>query len=125
MRSEILTMNGTPDPTDAEWQTHYSHDSWPPPGAGGLRMPATTPQPAADPNEPWCELTPIRKVSPAAAFELIEELRAAGIPVLGPKPRRSGLFSGGKVDVTLSVPERWRLRAESIVAARFGPGNMG
>lgn len=111
---------GTPDPASAQWRSLYSRKSGPPSEGGGLRMPGTTPQPVSDPDEPWCELPPIRKVSPAAAFEVIEELRAAGVPVLGPKPRRSGLFSGGKVDVTLSVPERWRLRAESIVAARFG-----
>ena len=49
---------------------------------------------------------------------------AAGIPVLGPKARRAGLFSGGKVDVTLSVPERLRPQATLIVASHF-PEQIG
>jgi hypothetical protein len=90
--------------------------------AGGVAMPGTTPQPDYDPDEPWSGLPPLRKVSPAAAFDLIEALRAAGIPVLGPKARRAGLFSGGKVDVTLSVPERLRSQATLIVASHFPEG---
>lgn len=89
-----------------------------------MRDEGTTSQPPFDPAETWRELPTLRKVSPAAAFDLIDDLRSAGIPVTGPKHRRAGLFSGGKVNVTLSVPERWRLRAESIVATRF-PGQSG
>lgn len=79
----------------------------------------STPQPASDPAESWCELPRLEKVSLAAVFDLLEELRKADIPVRGDRARRSGLFSGGKVDVTLEVPEQWRFRAESIIAARF------
>jgi hypothetical protein len=87
---------------------------------GGIRMAATTPEPPFDPDEPWSELTPLKKVSPAAVFELVEVLRQAGIPVRSPGARSAGLFSGGKVNVTLSVPDRLRAEAARIVAQHFG-----
>ncbi len=90
----------------------------------GVHMAGTTPQPAYDPDEPWSELPQLKKVSPAAAFDLVNVLRKAGVPVLGPKARRAGIFSGGKVDVTLSVPERLRSEAALIVARHF-PDQVG
>jgi hypothetical protein len=87
---------------------------------GGIKMPATTPEPPFDPDEPWSELTPLKKVSPAAVFELVEVLRQAGIPVRSPGARRSGLFSGGKVNVTLSVPDRLCSEAARVVSGFFG-----
>jgi len=86
---------------------------------GGIRMAPTTPEPAFDPHEPWAELEPLKKVSPAAVFDLVDVLRQAGIAVRG-KPRSAGLFSGGKVNVTLRVPERLRAEAARIVNGFFG-----
>jgi hypothetical protein len=86
----------------------------------GIRMAATTPEPPVDPDEPWSKLNPLKKVSPAAVFELVEVLRQAGIPVRSPGARSAGLFSGGKVNVTLSVPERLSREAARIVAKQFG-----
>jgi len=108
---------GGPDPTDPVWMDHFKT----PDGSsdGSIRMPATTPQPSSDPNEPWSELPALKRVSPAAVFELVEALRQAGVPVLGPKARRAGLLSGGKVNVTLSVPDSMRSQATLIVASHF------
>jgi hypothetical protein len=83
-------------------------------------MEATTPEPPFDPDEPWSELPPLKKVSPAAVFELVDEMRKAGIPVRSPGARSAGLFSGGKVNVTLSVPDRLKAEAARILANRFG-----
>ncbi len=85
---------------------------------GGNRMAPTTPEPVFDPDEPWSELEPLKKVSPAAVFDLVDRLRQAGVPVRG-KPRSAGLFSGGKVNVTLAVPERLRAEAARIVEYFF------
>ena len=91
-----------------------SADTW-----SAMRLPPTTPEPAFDPNEPWSDLPPLRKVPMAVLWDLIEALRQAGVPVRSPGVRRSGLFSGGKVNVTLSVPERLRSQAMLAVASRF------
>lgn len=88
--------------------------------SGGLRMKGTTPEPSFDPSEPWSELPPLKKVSPAVAFELVDELRKAGIPVRSSGARSAGLFSGGNVNVTLSVPERLRAESMRIVELYFG-----
>ena len=85
---------------------------------GGRRMAATTPEPSFDPNESWSELPLLKKISPAAGFELVDVLRQAGIPVRG-KPRSAGLFSGGKVNVTLSVPTRLREDAIGIISKHY------
>jgi hypothetical protein len=87
-------------------------------GKGGIRMAPTTPEPPFDPNERWAELAPLKKIAPAAVWDLVEELRQAGVPVRG-KPRSAGLFSGGKVNVTLRVPERLRAEAARIVENFF------
>ncbi|MBN2556474.1 MAG: hypothetical protein JXA97_11090 [Anaerolineales bacterium] len=87
---------------------------------GGSRMEPSTPEPAFDPEEPWTELPPLIKISPAMVFDLIEVLRQAGIPVRSPGARSAGLFSGGKVNVTLSVPERLKTEAARIVAEHNG-----
>ena len=81
--------------------------------------PGTTAQPDFDENEPWTELPALKKVSSVAVFELVEALREAGVPVIGPKAHRAGLLSGGKVTVSLSVPERLRSQATLIVASHF------
>lgn len=106
-----------PDPTDPVWMSHFatSDDTS---SVGGVLMPGA-PQPAFDPNEPWTELPELKKVSPGAAFDVVNELRKAGVPVLGSKPRRAGLLAGGKVNVTLSVPDRLRSQATLIVATHF------
>ncbi len=85
---------------------------------GAIRMAATTPEPPFDPDEPWSELAPLNKVSPAAVFDLVDVLRQAGIPVRG-NPRSAGLFSGGKVNVTLTVPSRFTTEAARIVSNYF------
>ncbi|MBN1267047.1 MAG: hypothetical protein JXA25_16265 [Anaerolineales bacterium] len=85
---------------------------------GGIRMAATTPEPPFDPDEPWSELPRLKKVSPAAVFDLVEELRQAGIPARSPAVRSSGLFSG-KVNVTISVPDRLLSEAAAIVTGFF------
>jgi hypothetical protein len=51
---------------------------------------------------------------------LVEALREASVPVRSTGPRRSGLFSGGMLNVTLSVPDRLRAEANEIVASHFG-----
>jgi hypothetical protein len=103
------------DMTDEQWQQPQTDmDS-----GGGIRMAATTPEPPFDPNETWSELPPLKKVSPAAVWDLVDVLRQAGIPVRSPGIRRSGLFSGGKISVTLSVPDRMRSEAMSIIARHF------
>ena len=79
---------------------------------------ATTPEPAFDPDETWSELAPLKKVPPVIVFDLVEMLRQAGIPVRG-EPRSAGLFSGGKVNVTLRVPERLQTEAARIVENYF------
>jgi len=89
---------------------------------GGRQSAPTTPQPPFDPDEPWSELAPLKKVSMVGVFELVEVLRQAGVPVRSSGPRKSGLFSGGKVDVTISVPDRLRSEAARIVATHF-PGH--
>ena len=81
-------------------------------------MAPTTPEPSFDPDEPWSELPPLKKISPAAGFELVDVLRQAGIPVRG-KPRSAGLLSGGKVNVTLRVPTRLRTEAMRIILQHF------
>jgi hypothetical protein len=108
--------NEEPGMTNDEWQRLRADMDM----RGGLRMAATTPEPPFDPNEPWSKLPPLKKVSPAAVFELVEALRQAGIPVRSPGARSAGLFSGGKVNVTLSVPDRLRAEAARIVAQHFG-----
>lgn len=87
---------------------------------GGYQMKPSAPEPPFDPNEPWSELPPLKKVSPGAVFDMIEEMRQAGIPVRSPGARSAGLFSGGKVNVTLSVPDRLRAEAERIQTKTFG-----
>lgn len=86
---------------------------------GGARVSPLTPEPAFDPDEPWTELPPLKKAPMAALWDLIEALREAGVPVRSPRVRRSGLFSGSKVNVTLSVPERCRSQAMLLIASRF------
>ena len=86
---------------------------------GGQRMAASAPEPSVDPNEKWSELAPLKKVSPGAAFDLVEELRKAGIPVRSPGARSAGVFSGGKVNVTFSVPDRLQAEATRIIARYF------
>lgn len=86
---------------------------------GGIRVGGMRPEPPFDPNEPWSELPPLKKVSIAAVWELVDALREAGIPVRGPRPRSAGLFSGGKVNVTLRVPERLQAEAKVIIARHF------
>lgn len=49
----------------------------------------------------------------------VDVMRKAGIPVRG-RARSAGLFSGGKVNVTLSVPDRLRTEAMSIISQHFG-----
>lgn len=105
---------GGPDPTDPVWMDHFRT---PDTMVNDARTPTSTPQPQFDPGEPWSELPELKKVSPAAASGTVEALRQAGVPVLGSKMRRSGLLSGGKVDVTLSVPDRLRSQAILIVAS--------
>jgi len=87
---------------------------------GGARAQGTTPQPSYDPNEAWVEMEPLKKVSLAQAWSLIEALRAGGVPVLGSKPRRSGLFSRKLVDLRLSVPARLLQDAKLIVFEQLG-----
>jgi hypothetical protein len=113
-------MSNGPDPTDATWAPWYqslgsqsAEDA-----EGGMRMSAAL-QPPYDPNEPWTGLAPLKKVSPGAVFDLVQQMRTAGVPVLGSKPRRSGLFSSA-VDVTLSVPTRLAAKAQAMVRERFG-----
>jgi hypothetical protein len=111
--------DGTPDPTDPVWQELYRSPSFP--ETGGVSVGATTPQPEYDPNEPWSELPPLKKVSIARAWNLVEALRAGGVPVLG-RNKRSGLFSGKTVDVTLSVPARLVLDANRIIQKELAGG---
>jgi hypothetical protein len=106
------------DMTDQQWQQPPTDMDT----GGGIRMAATTPEPPFDPNEKWSELPSLKKVSPAAVWDLVEVLRQAGIPVRSPGPRSAGLFSGGKVNVTLSVPDRLLAEAARIVATHF-PGH--
>ena len=83
-------------------------------------MPTTTPQPPYIKDEPWSELPPLKKISPGSISRLIDEMRKEGIPVRGSGLRRAGIFSGGRVNVTLSVPDR--LRAEALrIQAQFFP----
>lgn len=112
--------DGGPDPTDATWAWMYDSPSTglPTDSAGGMRM-AGAPQPSYDPDEPWVDLAPLLRVSPGAAFDVIQDLRSAGVPVLGRKPRRSGLFSRS-VDVTLSVPARLVAEAEAVINRSLG-----
>ncbi len=81
---------------------------------------STIPQPPTDPEEPWVELESLKRVSIIEVWDLIEALRAGGVPVLGSKPRRSGLFSGKMIDVQLRVPERLIQEARLIVVERLG-----
>jgi len=87
--------------------------------SGGAQGPSLAPEPPFDPDEPWCELPPLTKVPMSELWDLIEALRQAGVPVRSPGVRRSGLFSGGKVNVTLSVPERLRSRAIPVIVDRL------
>lgn len=79
----------------------------------------TTKEPAFDPNEPWCQLPTIKKIAPIVGLELVEELRKAGVPVRSPGAKSAGIFSGGKVNVTFSVPERLRSVAEKTIDRYF------
>ncbi len=105
------------DMTDLQWNTSSTDmdDT-----SGGIRMAPTTPEPPFDPNETWSELSSLKKVSPVAVWDLVEVLRQAGIPVRSPKVRLAGLFSGGKVNVTLWVPNRLSSEAARIVTKHFG-----
>lgn len=77
-------------------------------------------EPSFNPDEPWVELPPLLKVSPGAAFELVDAMHKAGIPLRSPGAKSAGLFSGGKVNVTLSVPENFREEALSLIAQYIG-----
>jgi hypothetical protein len=100
------------DPADPVWTAHLEALKANPSVHG-------TQQPDFDPDELWCELPELKKVSPAAVMDLGEALRQAGIPVVSTKTRRAGLLSGAKANVTLSVPERLRSEAMALVASRF------
>ena len=112
--------DGGPDPTDPVWQAHFASPSVEIETGSGIPVQATAPQPAYDPNEPWSELPPLQKVSIPTVWDLIEALRTGGVPVLGPKPRRAGLFSKGLINVTLSVPTRLVFEATRIVEKQLG-----
>jgi hypothetical protein len=86
----------------------------------GARAGGSAPQPPFDPAEPWSDLPELRKVTVEAVSGLVEALREASVPVRSTGPRRSGLFSGGMLNVTLSVPDRLRAEAKGIVASHFG-----
>ena len=79
---------------------------------------SSTPEPAFDPDEPWSELPPLKKVSPIAGLDLVEELRKAGIPVRGDS-RSAGLFSRGKVNLKLTVPTRLQAEAVRMISGMF------
>jgi len=87
---------------------------------GGIHVGGTTPQPATDPNEPWVELEPLTKVTIMQMWDLIEALRSSGVAVLGSKAKRSGLFSGKRIDVQLRVPQRMEQDARMIVVRELG-----
>lgn len=80
---------------------------------------STTKEPPFDPDEPWCSLPTIKKVAPIAGLELVEALRKAGVPVRSPGAKSSGLFSGGKVNITFYVPERLHAEAERTIESYF------
>lgn len=111
--------DGGPDPTDPVWQQMFASPSVPF-AAEGARAGGSTPQPPFDPTEPWSDLAELKKVTVAAVSGLVEALREAGVPVRSVGLRRSGLFSGGTVNVTLSVPDRLLPEANGIVARHFG-----
>ena len=111
--------DGRPDPTDPVWQQMFASPSVLV-EVEGARVGGSTPQPPFDPAEPWSDLPELRKVTIAAVYGLVEALREAGVPVRSTGPRRSGLFSGGMINVTLSVPERLLGQASGIVARHFG-----
>ncbi|MHB1342093.1 MAG: hypothetical protein ACYC77_09775 [Coriobacteriia bacterium] len=110
---------GGPNPTDPVWQQVFASPSVPV-EVEGARAGGSTPQPPFDPTEPWSDLPELRKVTIAAVAGLVEALREAGVPVRSTGPRRSGLFSGGMVNVTLSVPERLLGQASGIIARHLG-----
>lgn len=70
-------------------------------------------------DEPWVELPPLLKVSPGAAFELVDAMHKAGIPLRSPGTKSAGLFSGGKVNVTISVPASFRTEAMRLFKQYF------
>jgi hypothetical protein len=110
-----------PDPTDAAWSAAFaSWETQPFTDSSSVGGMGGAPQPPFDPDEPWIQLPPLTRVPAGAVFDLVQELRAAGVPVTGSPPRRSGLFSRGAVDVTLSVPTRLRDQAETIVRRTLG-----
>ena len=108
-----------PNPTDPVWQQMFDSTSEPV-TVGGVSASASTPQPPFDPAETWSDLPELRKVTVAAVSGLVEALRDAGVPVRSTGPRRSGLFSGGMVNVTLSVPDRLLSEANRILARTLG-----
>lgn len=83
-------------------------------------MKETSSNPSFETDEPWVELPPLLKASPGAAWKLVDAMHKAGIPLRSPGAKSAGLFSGGKVNVTLSVPESYRDEALSLIAQHFG-----
>lgn len=114
-------LGATPSHTDPVWSHLYGASSGGS-ASGGQSTPGSTPQPPSDQDEPWTELEPLTKVPLMKLWNLIEALRAGGVPVLGSQMRRSGLFSGKSVDVRLRVPQRLVQEARLIVAEHLGVG---
>jgi hypothetical protein len=83
-------------------------------------MKGTSSDPSFETDETWVDLPPLLKVSPGAAFELVDAMHKAGIPLRSPGAKSAGLFSGGKVNVTISVPESFQEEALSLFRQHFG-----
>jgi hypothetical protein len=79
-----------------------------------------SPRPALDLAEPLVDIALPDRMPSGSAFELIEKLRTGGVPVLGGKVRRAGLFSRGMVRLTISVPEKLRADAMMIIIKHLG-----
>ncbi len=83
-------------------------------------MKGTSSDPSFETEETWVDLPPLLKVSPGVAFELVDAMHKAGIPLHSPGAKSTGLFSGGKVNVTISVPESFQEEALSLFRQHFG-----
>lgn len=98
--------DGGPSWTDAAWQQNPAFSTPTDPAPASTGQSSAPEQPPFDPAEPWGDLPLPNGTAIGSVVALTDRLRESGIPVRSAKVRRSGLFSKGKANVTLSVPVR-------------------
>lgn len=108
-------MDGGPGWTDPGWLQNPAFTTPTEPAVAPTRESSAPEQPPFDPAEPWADLPLPKGMAIGRVAALAERLREAGIPVRSAQVRRSGLFSRGKANVTLSVPVRLLENAKRLV----------